>query len=160
MEKLGERIREILRVRKMTQQQLAEKIHMTETSISRYIGGERTPSSATITRIADALGTSTDYLLRGTEKNPKEEKLRAIIAHYGEEEQKLKAIEELTELQEALIKDSIKGGFEYAIAEEIADVYVMLAQLKIIYGFSEDKIEEIKDYKITRTIERMSGETK
>ena len=60
---LGSRISELLNKSGMTQKELAEKIGVTEVSAHRYINGDRNPKGSTIVKIADALGTTSDYLL-------------------------------------------------------------------------------------------------
>lgn len=64
-----ERLNEMLDKRGMTQRELADKIGTTEVSVSRYINGERTPKGPVITKIAQVLNVSTDYLL-GNEMRP------------------------------------------------------------------------------------------
>ena len=76
------------------------------------------------------------------------EQLETIVGFYGVECQKVKAIEEMWELIKAICKNDIEN-----IKEEMADVYVMLSQLQIIYGFSDEEIEKIKKGKIKRTLE-------
>ena len=44
------------------------------------------------------------------------------------------------------------------IAEEIADVMVMLKQFQLYYKIPYDNIKEIAEYKIDRQIERMKKE--
>lgn len=54
----------------INQKELAKKAEVTEASLSRYENGVREPKSAVLTRLADALEVSTDYLLGLTdEKN-------------------------------------------------------------------------------------------
>lgn len=60
---LGSRISELLNKSGMTQRELAEKIGVTAASVHRYINGDRTPEYSTIVKIADILGTTSDYLL-------------------------------------------------------------------------------------------------
>jgi NTP pyrophosphatase (non-canonical NTP hydrolase) len=48
------------------------------------------------------------------------------LNHFGIDAQKIKAIEEMAELTQAICKDT-------NIAEEIADVSILLEQLKIVY---------------------------
>lgn len=62
---LGGRIAELLNQFNMTQRELADKVHVTEVSMSRYIKGDRVPKGPTIANIATALHTTTDYLLNG-----------------------------------------------------------------------------------------------
>jgi NTP pyrophosphatase (non-canonical NTP hydrolase) len=54
-----------------------------------------------------------------------------LIDKFGVEHQELILIEEMSELTKAIIKK--RRGLEHNIAEELADVQIMLDQLKIIY---------------------------
>lgn len=78
----------------------------------------------------------------------------------GEKTQIIKTCEEMSELQSALLhycngKDSVAH-----VTEEIADVLVMIEQLKIIFNISEKEVEDIMDYKILREKERINGKIK
>lgn len=75
---MNERILELLFQKGMTQKQLSEKAHVTESAISHYIKGDRIPRSAVAERIADALGTSVDYLLNGSNQFDNDEKAHAF----------------------------------------------------------------------------------
>lgn len=78
-----------------------------------------------------------------------------IIDHYGPEAQKVKAIEELSELQKEIAKDLIGQGSIENVAEEIADVKVMTEQLQLIYGIENCDVEKIMREKILRTCHRI-----
>lgn len=83
-----------------------------------------------------------------------------IIAHYGGyAHQKEKAIEELSELQQALARDLQGEGDRVNIIEEIADALVMIAQLVLIYGIHRD-VESAASHKILRTLVRIEKEQK
>lgn len=73
------------------------------------------------------------------------------INKYGKENQKLIAMEELAELQQALSKD--RRGLKHNVEEEIADVKIMLWQLELMYDNS--KIEEWINKKINRLDRRV-----
>lgn len=60
---LGKRISAALKDRGMTQKELAERVWVTEATMSRYISGERNPTPEVIANIATALCTTSDYLL-------------------------------------------------------------------------------------------------
>lgn len=60
---LGERISELLNKYGLSQRELAEKVGVTEVSMSRYIKGDRIPKGPIIANIALALHTTSDYLL-------------------------------------------------------------------------------------------------
>lgn len=66
---LSERMGELMRRQKLTQKELAAKAGVTESAMSYYVNGERTPRSDILAKIAASLETSTDYLL-GTTDNP------------------------------------------------------------------------------------------
>ena len=80
-----------------------------------------------------------------------------IIAHHGYNHQKHKAIEEASELIEALTRDLNGQGDRANIAEEMADVYIMLAQLELIYGNHRDVVACVQD-KLERTLARVEAE--
>lgn len=60
------RLTELLKQQGITQKELAERVGITEASMSRYMHTNRIPKSEIIANIATALHTTSDYLL-GTE---------------------------------------------------------------------------------------------
>lgn len=62
---LGERIKELSVKTQLSQKQLAERAGVTEAAMSHYIKGDRSPRGAVLSRIATALGTTSDYLAQG-----------------------------------------------------------------------------------------------
>ena len=79
-----------------------------------------------------------------------------IIDSYGTKMQEDIAIEELAELQKAVLKHRRYRSkeTEQEIIDEIADVEIMLEQLKIIYSCHSD-VEKRVEYKIDREIKRI-----
>lgn len=75
-----------------------------------------------------------------------------ILNYYGEEVQALKTVEELAELQRAIVRQDL-GNME----EEIADVFIMLIQLTKFTGISTDRIASLIDYKIDRQLKRINA---
>ena len=63
----------------------------------------------------------------------KDEILKSAIARYGENAQMIIAMEEMAELTKELSKFLRGAHNEDAIAEEIADVRIMLDQLEIMF---------------------------
>lgn len=92
-------------------------------------------------------------------------KLLKIINHYGIDNQLKYIHSEYFELDEAICaeKYDIEGCFfeniYNHIAEEIADVMVMLKQFQYYYGIEDKQIEDIMNYKINRQLERIKNET-
>lgn len=78
------------------------------------------------------------------------EVLREAILHYGATAQENMCIEECAELIQAINKKH--RGKRHNIPEEIADVEIMLAQMKIINCCAHD-VERIKVEKIKRLAE-------
>lgn len=77
-ESVRNRIEMQLRLNKMSQKDLAEKLGVTDVTVSRWLSGERDPSIETLNRIAEALGTTTSYFFITddwqNEKKPTEDK--------------------------------------------------------------------------------------
>lgn len=77
-ESVRNRIEMQLRLKKMSQKDLAEKLGVTEVTVSRWLNGERDPSIETLNRIAETLGTTTSYFFITdnwqNKKKPVEEK--------------------------------------------------------------------------------------
>ena len=69
MDNLGNRIKDLLKVRKMTQKELSKKVGISEQSMSRYINNKRIPDVILCDEIARILGVTVDFLL-GKENNP------------------------------------------------------------------------------------------
>ena len=49
---------------KMTQKELASKVGIPREMVTRYVSGERSPSTETLIKIADALGVTVDSLIK------------------------------------------------------------------------------------------------
>lgn len=67
MVEFGQRLRQLRKLKNMTQKQLADSIGVKNSIISFYEVGDRFPSPEIIIKLAAVLHTSTDYLL-GVEK--------------------------------------------------------------------------------------------
>lgn len=87
--------------------------------------------------------------------------LQKAIDTYGRNMQVDVCIEEMSELTKALIKDRRHNGDNTEdwlnIIEEIADVKIMLEQVKIMLE-CENEVNEQKKYKLKRLKERLDTE--
>lgn len=87
-----------------------------------------------------------------------------IIQYYGVNAQQRQLAEEVFELQEAITayendyEGLNMGNDTNHIAEEIADVAVLLNQFIDYYDLDSEKIQEIANYKIRRQLERIKNE--
>ena len=92
----------------------------------------------------------------------KPELIEQVTSHFGEKNQLIKAIEEMSELQKELCKVvltphlTIKPTDE--VIDELADVEIMCAQLRHIFGISE-QVYERKTFKIERLVKRINETT-
>ncbi len=65
----GQRLKELRKAKKITQQELGDIIHVSKVSISGYETGNRSPDSTTLNAIADYFGVSLDYLQGRTDND-------------------------------------------------------------------------------------------
>lgn len=84
----------------------------------------------------------------------RDEILKNALKHYGANAQRIVAIEEMSELTKELCK--VSRGEENAahIAEEIADVRIMLDQMEILFDCRK-QVELIESEKLERLVKRM-----
>lgn len=78
--------------------------------------------------------------------------LKQIAVHYGRQAQMVKCVEELNELAVALLHNDYDN-----IVEEMADVEIMLAQVKFLMGIPDGVVSEIMWNKIVRQQARLEG---
>lgn len=81
--------------------------------------------------------------------------LEAAISYFGSDAQILKAIEELGELTVELARHRNGLGNVQALREELADAFVMLNQMELIFG-DVTEIEIAKLERLERMIENVS----
>ena len=91
------------------------------------------------------------------------EDLLKIISHYGVNAQQRQLAEEVFELQEAITtlecrRYDIEGDEVDNIAEEIADVMVLLNQFKAYYNIPNETILVFMRGKVNRQLERIKNE--
>lgn len=80
-----------------------------------------------------------------------------IANFYGDDSQMYMAIEEMSELTKEICKYKRLPNNYDKIADEIADVKIMIEQLEHIFGVSE-KVEKRINYKLERQLRRIEQE--
>lgn len=85
--------------------------------------------------------------------------LRQAIETYGAESQLNVAIEEFSELIKEICKHKRYMDNTKAIIEEMADCYIMLEQMKMIFGLGSTVITDVMDKKIKRLKSRLADHT-
>ncbi len=79
---IGERISWLRTRAGLTQAQLAELTGINQSNIARWESGNQTPSQISAAKVATALGTTTDYLIRGIATRP-DAQSRPVIGYVG-----------------------------------------------------------------------------
>ena len=95
---VGDRIKDLRGRKKLTQTELAKLVELTYVQIGRYETGKSNPSADVLQRLAQALDTTTDYLMKGTEDE-------AVAAQLTDKEllKQFKMVEQLTPEDKKLI---------------------------------------------------------
>lgn len=86
------------------------------------------------------------------------EKIHKIADHYGLHHQLMKTVEELNELSLECAKSWDKRSITVNLISELADVEVMLSQIKYLGKIEQSDIDEVKAYKINRQLKRIAEE--
>jgi transcriptional regulator with XRE-family HTH domain len=109
---LGSRLRQLRAQRAMTQQDLAGQVGIHYTHIGRYEANKSLPAADTLKRIAQALGTTTDYLMDGNTQDAAKSRLtdKALLQRFEDV---------------ANLPDEKK-----AVVMEVLDAFLALHQLK------------------------------
>lgn len=92
----------------------------------------------------------------GSEEEYRKEIYKKAIEKWGAGAQICMTFEEMAELQKELCKDIRGRGYEENIAEEIADVEIMLEQMKLLFEV-ENQVDKFKKYKLERLEERLKN---
>ena len=92
-EALGHRIHLLRRKRKWSQAELAARVGATRPQISRYESGDYEPRLDMLGRIADALDTTTDFLISGRDpKTVRDTQLKALVSKLDSFPEELRAV--------------------------------------------------------------------
>lgn len=78
----------------------------------------------------------------------------SAIKQFGAETQITVAIEEMSELTKELCKLRRADGQLFNLAEEIADVTIMLEQMRLLFNVNE-QVCDIMDFKLRRLVKRI-----
>ena len=87
-----------------------------------------------------------------------EEELKTIAEYYGLESQLRQLAEECSELAVEANHSARRGSVTVRLIEEIADVEIMLDQIRYLAGIQESDVLETRFYKIERQMKRIKKE--
>ena len=97
------------------------------------------------------------YVEESKEENMVKELYRIALSTYGAQAQTMMVMEEMAELQKELCKHARGKENRAQIAEEIADVKIMLEQMIILHN-CKDMVGMQMERKLQRLKERLEGE--
>lgn len=123
-----------------TARQISQEMGTYATAVSSYRYGKVMPGAESLALFCHAAHVSADWIL-GLENDPgdkvmgewMESACRLAVQKFGQESQIGMLFEEMAELQDAVCKQRRGRDSVDHIAEEIADVEIMLEQLKEIF---------------------------
>lgn len=90
----------------------------------------------------------------------KTEALHRIADYYGRVSQLHQLEEECCELALEASHSAREKSLRINLIREIADVEIMIDQIKYLYHISEDDVDEVKEEKIERQLNRIKNESK
>ena len=127
--KYGERLKKLRENRKLSQQQLAEKLNINRSTYARYELSQTQPDYETLQKLADFYDVSTDYILTGIDSKLTEKDERDIAKRMEKIKQDLSANGGLSFYGEPLseeAKESLLEAMEYAVrtAQRINKKYI------------------------------------
>ncbi|MDT3417199.1 transcriptional regulator with XRE-family HTH domain [Brevibacillus aydinogluensis] len=94
----GQRLRLLRKMKKMTQQELADYLQVAKTTISSYEKGVNEPSHETLMKLADLFEVSTDFLLGRTDIKERHRESSPLMNRLMLSEEQIEKIEELYEI--------------------------------------------------------------
>jgi len=131
---LGDRITELRKQKGWSQGDLAKKVGVSYTQMSRYEMGGVQPPANTLKKLADVLDTTVDYLVSGD----KDEKVKASLKD-AELLQQFKAVEQFADDDKTVIK-------------KLIDAFIVKKQLQQMASYFGIKIPQLaKDPPISMT---------
>ena len=87
-------------------------------------------------------------------RDERNEKYLRIFMFYSPNAQKIQAIQEFSELIQALTKDINNQGSRENLIEEMADSKIMLEQMQLILDITDDDLKKVIYNKLERRIEK------
>lgn len=114
----------------------------------------------------EEIGRNQDVVIISGEEDGRKrrrEMMEHVISSRGAEIMSVIAMEEPAELIQSVskvLRYGCDGTYRDSLAEEMADVRIILGELSIMYGIGEDELGRIMDRKLQREITRIAAERK
>lgn len=103
---IGDKLKYLRKSERLSQGELAKKLHISRSSIAMYESNARIPTTSTLSRYSSLFGVSTDYLL-GTQNDSDSHSSHITINVYGKVPAgiPIEAIEDIQDTEELSLKD-------------------------------------------------------
>ena len=103
---IGDKLKYLRKSERLSQGELAKKLHISRSSIAMYESNARIPTTSTLSRYSSLFGVSTDYLL-GTKSDSDSHSSHITINVYGKVPAgiPIEAIEDIQDTEELSLKD-------------------------------------------------------
>lgn len=161
---IGENIKRIRKRKGLTQKDLAKILNISTSAVNQFEESSSTMKLETLEKISKALDIPVKRLIFDSSdieqpnSNENSSILNKAVKTYGVDAQLDMCIEEMSELTKEICKLKRGKNNHDEIVEEMADVYIMMEQLKIMINISPEEIELAKDIKLGRLRERLNDE--
>jgi transcriptional regulator with XRE-family HTH domain len=142
MRTIGQRINAALAIKTTQQKELAEKLNITDNTVSFWCRGKRTPNSEQLIQIAKILGVSADFLLGLSDAPTSDKDLQFISDFTGLSINAIKKLPKITEKflklfnTQYLIDDLLTGNYLY-------DIINCFNEYVIVKNKNENIIKEV-----------------
>ena len=155
---IGERVKQARKEKKLTQKELAEQIGVHPANISQFERGKRNPKLENINKIASALGILTSELLGEprptTPTDHTESRLNQLMEECGELISASARYRRHLHGDRTLNEKYTEMNLIRGITEEMADVTLVMSDIRRALGVSEEEMFEVINAKMKRTEER------
>lgn len=155
---IGERIKQVRKAKGMKRRELAEKIGTTPQTICRYEADGRIPKADTVIKIAEVLNIPTSDLLGEprptTPTNHTEARLNQLVEECGELISTAARYRRHLHGDRTLNEKYTERKLIADITEEIADVTLVMSDIRRALGISEEELYGVINEKMKRTEER------
>ncbi len=125
MEGIGERIKELRKILRLSQREFGEKVGKSLTAVQKWEAGDNPPSETTLKTISKVFGVNLDWLKTGEGEMFKEKNSNAVI------EEIKKAVEQLEGRVPRFLQRALDSGDTNEILQAIADfLYDLAGEIK------------------------------
>lgn len=155
----AQRLKAIMKEKGVTQQQLAEQLHMTRQAVSLYLTGQALPAIDKLLTITDYFDVSADYLIGKTDVRTQDTDVKMICDYTGLSEKAVQNLNDFvyysTDTANTELYKTMLQFMEYLLSEQtitenpytpsfLAEIAYYEHDLQIRYQFIKESCEVLK----------------